>query len=212
MILKDTIEQVAAAADIGAIIGEFTPLKGRGRQLRGPCPLHGGKNPNLSVSRDKGVFYCFVCQEKGNVFQFLEKQLGISWEDAVRFVGERVGIEVKSVDRISSEPDPREPERRSCRQRVSWRRRPAATQTRGLSRGRQLRQCRGAGTRTSSRCRTRRRSLTGADPIGGSCPKRPSRRDVSSALGSSSRPPEVRTAPRVRGSGRRARACLTLAG
>ena len=39
-----------------------------GGSWRGPCPLHGGTNPNFSVSPDKGLYHCFTCGESGTVF------------------------------------------------------------------------------------------------------------------------------------------------
>jgi DNA primase len=52
---------------------------------------------------------CFVCGEKGNVFTFVQKHLGLDFVDAVKWVGNKAGIEVKEVSRQREGPDPREP-------------------------------------------------------------------------------------------------------
>ena len=49
MIPAEVVEQVAAAADIVAIIGEHVRLKKMGSVYRGPCPFHQGTNNNFSV-------------------------------------------------------------------------------------------------------------------------------------------------------------------
>jgi DNA primase len=57
----------------------------------------------------KGGYTCFVCGEKGSVFTFVEKRLGLSFPEAVKYVGEKSGIEVREVKRERQGPDPREP-------------------------------------------------------------------------------------------------------
>ena len=73
------------------IIGEHVTLKRTGTDYRGPCPFHQGTHRNFSVSPKKGMYYCFVCHEAGDVFTFLQKRLGIDWPAAVRYVAREVG-------------------------------------------------------------------------------------------------------------------------
>lgn len=108
MIPDEVVEQVSAAADIVAIIGEHVRLKKMGGVYRGPCPFHQGTNNNFSVM-PKGGYTCFVCGEKGSVFTFVQKRLGLSFVEAVKYVGEKSGIEVKETERKREGPDPREP-------------------------------------------------------------------------------------------------------
>ncbi|HEY7408811.1 MAG TPA: DNA primase [Gemmatimonadaceae bacterium] len=109
MISDETIERVREAADIVQIIGEHVNLKRSGADFRGPCPFHQGTHRNFSVSPKKGIYYCFVCHEGGDVFTFLQKRLGMEWPAAVRHVAERVGIEVREVETRTQEKDAREP-------------------------------------------------------------------------------------------------------
>ena len=103
----DVIEQVREAADLVTIIGEHVELKRQGSDFRGPCPFHGGKNRNFAVIPKKGMFYCFVCHEAGDVFTFYMKRLGMDYPTAVREVARKVGITIP--ERGPSGPDPREP-------------------------------------------------------------------------------------------------------
>jgi DNA primase len=91
------------------IIGEHVNLKRSGADFRGPCPFHQGTHRNFSVSPKKGIYYCFVCHEGGDVFTFLQKRLGMEWPAAVRLVADRVGIEVREVETRTQEKDAREP-------------------------------------------------------------------------------------------------------
>lgn len=109
MIPDEVIEQVREAADIVQIIGEYVNLKRQGTDYRGPCPFHQGTHRNFSVTPKKKIYYCFVCHEGGDVFNFLQKRLGIEWPAAVKMVAEKTGIEVKEVQTRREGPDPREP-------------------------------------------------------------------------------------------------------
>ncbi|MGH7679581.1 MAG: DNA primase [Gemmatimonadaceae bacterium] len=107
MIPDDIVERVREQADIVAIVGELVKLKRSGNSFRGPCPFHQGKDPNFSVS-PRGGYMCFVCHEKGDVFTFVQKRLGLDFVDAVKYVGAKSGVEVTEVSRERQGPDPRE--------------------------------------------------------------------------------------------------------
>jgi DNA primase len=109
VIADEVIERVRAAADIVQVLSEFVPLKRAGGDFRGPCPFHGGTNPNFSVSPKRGSYHCFVCHESGDVFSFVRKRLGLDWPSAVKMIGERVGIEVIDVPMRAQAPDPNAP-------------------------------------------------------------------------------------------------------
>ena len=109
MIPDEDVERVRDAADIVQIIGEHVNLRRVGADWRGPCPFHQGTHRNFSVSQKKRMYYCFVCHEGGDVFNFLQKRLGMDWPSAVRTVAEKSGIEIREIDSRREGPDPREP-------------------------------------------------------------------------------------------------------
>jgi len=82
MIPDDVIEQVRDSADLVGLIGESVNLKRTGSDYRGPCPFHGGKNRNFAVIPKRGMYYCFVCHESGDVFRWLRKRLGMDYPAA----------------------------------------------------------------------------------------------------------------------------------
>jgi len=108
VIPDDVIEQVRDAADLVGIIGESVELKRTGADYRGRCPFHGGTHRNFAVIPKKGMFYCFVCHEAGDVFTFFMKRLGMDYPTAVREVARRVGITIPERSGPTG-PDPREP-------------------------------------------------------------------------------------------------------
>ena len=109
MIPDEDVERVRDHADIVQIIGEHVNLRRVGADWRGPCPFHQGIHRNFSVSPKKRMYYCFVCHAGGDVFNFLQKRLGLDWPSAVRTVAEKSGIEIREVETRREGPDPREP-------------------------------------------------------------------------------------------------------
>ncbi len=109
MIPDHEVERVRESADIASIIGEYVELRRMGQDFRGPCPFHQGTHRNFSVSPKKGMYYCFVCHESGDVFTFIQKRLGMDWPDAVRLVAGKLGIELHETRSRQDGPDPRAP-------------------------------------------------------------------------------------------------------
>jgi DNA primase len=108
MIPDDVIEQVRDSADLVGLIGESVNLKRTGSDYRGPCPFHGGKNRNFAVIPKRGMYYCFVCHESGDVFRWLMKRFGMDYPTAVRDIARRSGIVIPETSGRSG-PDPFEP-------------------------------------------------------------------------------------------------------
>jgi CHC2 zinc finger len=61
-------------------------LFGKSRtRFRTDCTIHGGANPNLSVLRDSGAFFCFSCGAKGgNVLDFEMQVTGCDFVTAAK--------------------------------------------------------------------------------------------------------------------------------
>lgn len=92
MIPQEIVDELLHRADIVAFIGEHVPLKQRGRHYVGRCPFHQESTPSFTVTREKGIFYCFGCGVGGNVFKFLMLFENLSFTEAVKRVAERLGV------------------------------------------------------------------------------------------------------------------------
>ena len=93
-IVADDIAKVRAATDIVAIIAAHTEIKRSGRQWMARCPLHGERTPSMSVSPEKGVYYCFGCQRSGDVITFVQEIEGLDFAGAVETLAGRAGIQL----------------------------------------------------------------------------------------------------------------------
>ena len=109
MIPDDVVEEVRARADIVGIIGEFVQLRKAGREFRGLSPFKQEKTPSFYVIPAKGFFHDFSSGETGNVFSFLMKHQGMSFVDAVKYVGACSGVDVREVRSGRGHDDPWRP-------------------------------------------------------------------------------------------------------
>ena len=98
-IVADDIAKVRAATDIIAVISEHTEVKRSGRQWMARCPLHGERTPSMSVSAEKGVYYCFGCQRSGDVITFVQEIEGLDFAGAVETLAGRAGIHLRYTSR-----------------------------------------------------------------------------------------------------------------
>jgi DNA primase len=92
LIPDDVIGEIRQRADIVAVIGQHVQLRKAGRNHKGLCPFHGEKTPSFNVNPDKGFFYCFGCQKKGDVFTFVMEYEGKSFMEAAEQLARLAGV------------------------------------------------------------------------------------------------------------------------
>ena len=88
------IDDLKSQADIVRVVQGYVPLRKAGNSFRGLCPFHAEKTPSFHVHPDKGFFHCFGCGVGGDVLKFIELQEKLGFQDAVRHLAERVGVQV----------------------------------------------------------------------------------------------------------------------
>ncbi|HEX6977115.1 MAG TPA: DNA primase [Patescibacteria group bacterium] len=93
--MADQIEEIKQKTDIVAIIGEHVVLKKAGSNFKGLCPFHSEKSPSFMVSPELQIYKCFGCGEGGDVFSFLEKQEGMDFGEALKYLADRAGIKLE---------------------------------------------------------------------------------------------------------------------
>ncbi len=91
----DDIAKVRDSADLVALIGEHTEIKRSGRSWMARCPMHGERTPSLSVSPEKGVYYCFGCHRSGDAITFVEEMENLDFVGAVESLANRFGVTLR---------------------------------------------------------------------------------------------------------------------
>ncbi len=94
---EETVREIRERSDIVAVISSYLPLKRSGANYQGLCPFHQEKSPSFNVNAPRQIFHCFGCGVGGNVFSFVMRMEGLSFPEAVKQLGERVGITVEET-------------------------------------------------------------------------------------------------------------------
>ena len=99
---KKTVHISAVLKDKGLL----STFRRRGDRLVGPCPIHGGDNPNaFVVSLSKNLWYCFTgCNRGGDIVDLVRRLDGKSFQQTLQYLKMLAGC---SQRRFSS-PDPKQ--------------------------------------------------------------------------------------------------------
>lgn len=105
------LDELIVRNPIEDVVGQYVQLKRSGANYFGLCPFHGEKTPSFSVAPNKQMYYCFGCHKGGSVINFIMEIESLSYPDAVRFLAQRVNLEV---------PDDRENQSQYREQERLW--------------------------------------------------------------------------------------------
>ena len=93
---QQDIDTLRERADMIEVVSGYTALKRGGTNtMKGLCPFHSEKTPSFTVDRARGLFYCFGCQEGGDLYKFVEKVENLAFPEAVEWVARRFGHELR---------------------------------------------------------------------------------------------------------------------
>ena len=112
-ISKFTTDKVKERVDIVEVIGDYVPLKKKGQNMWACCPFHGEKTPSFSLSPAKQIYKCFGCGKAGDPIQFVMDIEGIGFQEAIRQLAGKYGIEVEEDANLSPEQNLEQNERES---------------------------------------------------------------------------------------------------
>ncbi|SEL93127.1 DNA primase [Syntrophus gentianae] len=88
----DKVAEIKGRVDIVELISEYVPLKKAGRNFLGLCPFHSEKTPSFTVNREKQMFYCFGCGEKGDAFAFLMRLNNATFPETLKLLAQKTGV------------------------------------------------------------------------------------------------------------------------
>jgi DNA primase len=84
---------VKNTARIQDIVSSFVNLKPAGPgSFKGLCPFHDERTPSFHVTPARGFFYCFGCQESGDVVSFLQKMEGLTFVETIEKLAKHYSI------------------------------------------------------------------------------------------------------------------------
>jgi DNA primase len=96
---SDFKELVRSRTEIVSLIGEsltLQPIAG-GREYQALCPFHDDHNPSMKVYPDRQSFRCWVCNEGGDVFSWVQKRENVGFFDALKILADRAHIDLPDL-------------------------------------------------------------------------------------------------------------------
>src|SRR3990172_2654295 len=92
-----TIDEIKSRIDIVDLVSESVQLRRSGKSYTGFCPFHSNtRTPAFVVFPETGTWRCFgQCNEGGDIFGYVMKRENWDFSEALRFLAERAGVELK---------------------------------------------------------------------------------------------------------------------
>lgn len=90
--MRSVVEQIKDRLPITDVLASYITLQQSGNQFKARCPFHNERTASFSVSPDKGLYYCFGCGAKGDIFSFVEKFEGLDFSGTLKLLAERAGV------------------------------------------------------------------------------------------------------------------------
>lgn len=98
MLNNEQINNIRSSVNIVDIVSSYIPLTKKGKNYFGVCPFHPDSDPSFCVSEQKQIYTCFSCKATGNVFQFIMNYENVSFNEAIKMVANKTGINVDIND------------------------------------------------------------------------------------------------------------------
>ena len=73
------------------------------RQRKALCPFHNDTKPSLHVYGGKRGYFCFVCNQGGDVIDFVQRMFGLSFQDAEKKLNEDFKLRLPIGETLSEE-------------------------------------------------------------------------------------------------------------
>lgn len=119
LIRREDVDAVRDRARIDEIVSAHVTLKSAGvGSLKGLCPFHDERSPSFHVRPGVGRWHCFGCGEGGDVISFVQKIDGLTFTEAVEYLADRVGIQLRYEESGHGGGAPRPREEPGRRQRL----------------------------------------------------------------------------------------------
>lgn len=99
LINEEDLATVRERSRIEDVVGSYVTLRrGGGGSLTGLCPFHDEKTPSFHVTPARGYFHCFGCGEGGDVISFVQKINHVGFTEAVEFLADKAGVQLRYSD------------------------------------------------------------------------------------------------------------------
>ena len=89
---EDFMNELRYKNPVEEVISSYVVLKKAGSTYKGLCPFHNERTPSFTVYPNTNSFYCFGCQNGGDVVTFIKNIENLDYVEAVKFLADRAGM------------------------------------------------------------------------------------------------------------------------
>ena len=87
-----SVEEVRTRADIVELAQADTELRKQGQEWTGRCPFHQERSPSFWVNPAKKVYFCFGCDARGDVIDYVKQRHALDFTAAIEWLAERFNV------------------------------------------------------------------------------------------------------------------------
>jgi hypothetical protein len=84
-----SVSEIRAGVDIVTVISQYVQLRKSGSRFVGLCPFHDDRSPSFFVYPDTQTWYCFGCNQGGDVISFAMKINNLDFSEAIKILAGR---------------------------------------------------------------------------------------------------------------------------
>lgn len=89
---EEFLSEIRFRNPIEDVISGYVELKTAGNTMKGLCPFHNEKTASFTVYPNTASYYCFGCQNGGDVITFVRQIENLDYMESVRLLADRAGL------------------------------------------------------------------------------------------------------------------------
>lgn len=104
--MNTVFETIKDRLPITEVLSSYITVVQSGSQYKAKCPFHNERTASFNISADRGLYYCFGCGAKGDIFTFVEQFEGLDKKGALKLLAERAGVVLTGQSGVQTDTDP----------------------------------------------------------------------------------------------------------